>query len=579
MSDWEPFDTMENGAESNTENPIENPEGAAVTEENLSSIDTVEQKTVEDTYRAESTEAIYNTPSTEHIPAGNNNTHGLFSGIVQENSQEQSATGQVYGNGQEPTQPYGTEQAVDSQAYETQQAESSQSYESEQAGNSQPYGTEQAATSQAYGNGQAGNGQPYGAGQPGNSQPYGAGQWQGQPGNGQPYGNGQWQGQPGNGQPYGNGQPINSQPYGAGQAGNGQPYGNGQWQGQAGSGQPYGNGQWQGQAGNGQPYGVPPYGVPGNNPYSPYAVPQKKSHTGLIVGIIVAVVVLFLAALIALVYRVAQVIKEESAHSYQEESYNSDEDYNFDSYDDNDYNYSDNDDNTYGYDYDNEIDEGYTYDDDYDYDSDEYYTLHDDLKDNLSYSIDFDYVEYDSGNDNVYIVMGYPVISGKDVPNLDKINETLAAEIDQYIEYYEDTYKQYMTDEDDIFYAYINGYVAYMDEEKLSIVYNETVYGDYTEQAYLECINIDMENGIILDNNQMLSIDDDFSVEFRQKSDIQNGTISYLDSLTDQEITEYFKSRHIIVFYVPQGMEIGFNYEEGWVTVTYSDYEQYLKSF
>ena len=318
--------------------------------------------------------------------------------------------------------------------------------------------------------------------------------------------------------------------------------------------------------------------MPGNNPYSPYAVPQKKSHTGLIVGIIVAVIVLFLAAFIALVSKIAQAIKEEKAHSYQEESYYSDEDYNFDYYDDNHY-YDDNDDNAYRYDDDDEIDEGYTYDDDYDYDSDEYYTLHDDLKDNLSYSVDFDYIEYDSGNENVYIVMGYPIITGKDVPNLDKLNETLASEIDQYIEYYEDTYQQYMTDEDDIFYAYINAYVTYMDEEKLSIVYNETVYGDYTEQVYLECVNIDMENGIILDNTQMLSIDDDFSVEFRQKSDIQNGADSYLDSLTDQEITEYFKSRHIIVFYVPQGMEIGFNYEEGWVTVTYADYEQYLKSF
>ena len=533
MSDWEPFNTMENGVESNTENSVENPEDAAVAKGNPSSIDAVAQKTAEDTYRAESTEAIYNTPSTEHTPAGDNNTHGVFSGIPQENShgtartwQEQPVNDRVYESGQ----------AVNSQSYETKQVESGQAYQTEQAENGQPYGN---------------------------------GQWQGQPGNGQPYGNGQWQGQPGNGQPYGNGQ-------WQGQPGNGQPYGNGQWQGQPGNGQPYGNGQWQGQPGNGQPYGVP-----GNNPYSPYAVPQKKSHTGLIVGIIVAVIVLFLAAFIALVSKIAQAIKEERAHSYQEESYYSDEDYNFDYYDDNHYydDNDDNDDNAYRYDDDDEIDEGYTYDDDYDYDSDEYYTLHDDLKDNLSYSVDFDYIEYDSGNENVYIVMGYPIITGKDVPNLDKLNETLASEIDQYIEYYEDTYQQYMTDEDDIFYAYINAYVTYMDEEKLSIVYNETVYGDYTEQVYLECVNIDMENGIILDNTQMLSIDDDFSVEFRQKSDIQNGANSYLDSLTDQEITEYFKSRHIIVFYVPQGMEIGFNYEEGWVTVTYADYEQYLKSF
>ena len=43
--------------------------------------------------------------------------------------------------------------------------------------------------------------------------------------------------------------------------------------------------------------------------------------------------------------------------------------------------------------------------------------------------------------------------------------------------------------------------------------------------------------------------------------------------------TGYFKSDDIIVFYTPNGMEIGFNYEEGWVTVTYEEYEKYLKVF
>ena len=88
-----------------------------------------------------------------------------------------------------------------------------------------------------------------------------------------------------------------------------------------------------------------------------------------------------------------------------------------------------------------------------------------------------------------------------------------------------------------------------------------------------------MENGVVLDNEDMLSIDDDFSVDFRTRSDEQNGEIYYLTSMTDQQITEYFNSPDVIVFYTPQGMEIGFNYEEGWVTVTYDEYEQYLKVF
>ncbi len=52
-----------------------------------------------------------------------------------------------------------------------------------------------------------------------------------------------------------------------------------------------------------------------------------------------------------------------------------------------------------------------------------------------------------------------------------------------------------------------------------------------------------------------------------------------MTSMTDQEITALFNSPDIIVFYTPKGMEIGFNYDEGWVTVTYEEYEQYLKVF
>ena len=48
-----------------------------------------------------------------------------------------------------------------------------------------------------------------------------------------------------------------------------------------------------------------------------------------------------------------------------------------------------------------------------------------------------------------------------------------------------------------------------------------------------------------------------------------------------QEITDYFNSNAVIVFYTPMGMEIGFNYDDGyaWVTATYEDYEDYLKVF
>ena len=35
----------------------------------------------------------------------------------------------------------------------------------------------------------------------------------------------------------------------------------------------------------------------------------------------------------------------------------------------------------------------------------------------------------------------------------------------------------------------------------------------------------------------------------------------------------------LILFYTPLGMEVGVNHDNGWCTVTYKDYEKYLKHF
>ena len=202
------------------------------------------------------------------------------------------------------------------------------------------------------------------------------------------------------------------------------------------------------------------------------------------------------------------------------------------------------------------------------------------MKYDLSYEVEFDYFEYDTDNEDVSIMVTYPVISGEDVPNLERLNDEIYSEVELLKEYFEEDYAPYMEkNEDSYFSATAISYVTYMDEEKLSIVFQERVYADTYDLAYLECFNIDMTSGVVLDNEEMLSIDDDFSVDFRTRSDEQNGEIYSLTNMTDQEITGYFHSSDVIVFYTPMGMEIGFNYEDGWVTVTYEEYEQYLNVF
>lgn len=331
----------------------------------------------------------------------------------------------------------------------------------------------------------------------------------------------------------------------------------------------------------GNPY-APDYGY--NNPYSPYAAPQKKKYTGLIIGIIITVVVLFLIALFALIYNAFNKLDEKENNNNRYDSYYDDYFYNYDDdiydYDPDygfDYYYPD---YGYGYDYDYDYDYDYNFDDDHDYDADEYYTLHNDDKKGLDYTIDWEYYDHETDNENVAISVTYPVIIGDKIPNLDKLNETIADEVAVITKYYEEDYSKHMLDEDNYFIALSEGYITYMSEDVLSIAFSEYIYSDYYNSVTLYCINIDMKDGVVMNNTGIIDVNDDFSVDFRKRSDKQNGTIEGLTLMTDQEITKYLTSEdNLIIFYTPQGLEVGFNYDDGWVTVTYKDYEDFLKIF
>lgn len=518
--------------------------------------------TTPDVYQSQSGQDIYQTPDTD-----GGSTGGIFSGGQQtENAfevvQDVGDGSQADGKGVYENNAYGSGQTADG-SYDIVKYEEKPLHD--QNGNDS-YGNGQYG-SNAYGSGSNGN-MPYGNNQYIND-PYGKSPYENGSNGYAPYGGGQYENNSyGNGQfgnnPYGNGQNGNQQygnanasygnnQYGSNQYGNSQ-YGNSQY-----GNASYGSGQYGGSPYGGA-YGQPPYG---NGQYSPYAAPPGKKHTGLIIGIIVTVAVLFLIALFALFYHAFEVMSEKRM-SEKLIDYTQEHEYDIDEFLDRD-----------------EPDDDYRYDDDYypDYDDDEYYTLHDDIK-KLSYSINWEYFEYEADNENVSIIVDYPEISGSHVPNLEKINSVIANEISVFTDYYEEEYSKYMNNSDSYFNAYASGYVTYMSEDVLSVVFSETVYTNYYNSAYLYCINIDMRDGVILENTDIISVDDDFSVDFRYRSDEQNGTIDGVDRMSDQEITELLTSdSSLIIFYTPQGMEIGFNYDEGWVTVTYHDYRNYLKIF
>lgn len=473
-----------------------------------------------------------------------------------------------------------------------------------QADSQSPYG---------YQDGNYGTQSPYGYPQGGYVQsPYGSQNPQGGYGMQQPYGNQNLQGGYGEQSPYGNqsqqGDGYNMQPpYGnQSQSGYGmqQPYGNPNPQGGYDAQAAYGGQNPQGgfgaqpsygsqQAGGGYG-GQPPFGgqPPYDNPYSPYAMPQKKQNTGLIVGIVIGIIVLFLVAVFALASKAVNMLSEKEKEDLRRDVYDFDDDYD-------DRHRDEHDDYDFDYHYDDDFDYDYNYDDDYDYSDffnyddfygddyyedaeydDRYYNLHNEIASDLSYQVELEDFDYESDYENAIILASIPVISGEDVPNLDKINKDIRKEVDEMTKLFESEYESHIKEsEENYFMASLTGYVAYMDEDKLSIAWQEEMYSDRDGFVYLQSINVDMKNGVVLDNEDILAIDDEFSVEFRQKSDEQNGEISYLTYMTDQQITDYFESDAVIVFYTPKGMEIGFNYEEGWVTVTYEEYEKYLKVF
>lgn len=417
-----------------------------------------------DPYTVESNADIYATPEVvETVEEAESvevmDTHGLFSGRQQEN----------------PNPDFYTN-------YSGQPSYGNGQQENNQQGNPyNPYGGQS-----SYGNGPQGN--PY--------NPYG-----GQT----PYGNGQQE------NPY---YPYGGQPsYGNGQQGNAyNPYG---------SVPPYGNPYPQGGGYGGQPSfgGQPPY----DNPYSPYASPQKKQHTGLIIGIVITIVILFLIAVFALANKAVNMLserKEERRRDVYE--FNDDYDYDIDDYL---YDYDD------GYDYDYDDDYGYDYDDeyDYDYDDDQYYTLHDEIRDDLSYGVEFSGLDYETDYENVYISVSMPVVLGEDVTNLGTINEEIQREAYRITEFFEEEYESHIKENEDAYFeAVLEPYVAYMDEDKLSIVYDERIYSDLDSGIYLICINVDMKNGVVLKNEDILAVDDNFTVDFRTRSDEQNGEIDPL---------------------------------------------------
>lgn len=205
------------------------------------------------------------------------------------------------------------------------------------------------------------------------------------------------------------------------------------------------------------------------------------------------------------------------------------------------------------------------------------------LKRDLSYQIGFTETMYYSAAGNVVINIEYPQITSGNLPNQESINEALIYEYDYFTSLFNTKYKQYVTDEEDLFLFSSDAYVTYMDEKLLSVVFHEEVviqlgYDSYSGINFY-CLNFDLETGTLMENTEILRLNEAFAVDFRAREVEENGEEA-LTSYTDQEILEMLKDGdYLVLFYTPMGLEVGLNMDQRIVYVTYSDYESFLNTF
>lgn len=304
--------------------------------------------------------------------------------------------------------------------------------------------------------------------------------------------------------------------------------------------QPFDNYQGQRPAGmpgstSGMQGGAGVSGGPGTTPVYIHATPvKKKNHTVAIVVGVIAGVLLLLGILVALIVFIAN--SAQSSGSSRRDYY------------DNDY---------YG-----------GYDDDYDYgyyepdEDDPYYReIVDWTRTDLDYHIQWvvESVDPDDPDDECTYYTTYPLLEQEDSSKFDTVNDTIRSIACRYR---------------DIYWGYDEGistfgYVTFMDEEKISIVFKHNLYDGSKTEVRLDARNFWIESGNEITPEEMTDIDRELAMRFQAQDKIQNNGVEYVQDLTADDLVPILKDpNRAVFFYTPVGLEAGFNYETGWVTVT-----------
>lgn len=282
------------------------------------------------------------------------------------------------------------------------------------------------------------------------------------------------------------------------------------------------------------------------NPNPQYGQPLNKKKNKLVIGLCIAGIVLLLLALIASASFFIYAVSKNTTGSTYQESF--EDEYGSDYYDD------------YG-----DYDDGY-----YEPDPDDpfYKEIADAISEDYNYHVIWysDSIDPDDSENYEEFYATYPMLEGENQEILDRIN--------YYIQEAALTYKKEYKDYKGGCSSY--GYVTYMDEEKCSIVIQHSLLGhgeiDSGAEIRLESLNFNILTGEMIQNSEMLELDDTVPARFRAQDKVQNGGVEFVQNLTDEGMLKLLQDpKDAVLFYTPVGLEVGFNYQEGWVTVTFKE--------
>lgn len=223
----------------------------------------------------------------------------------------------------------------------------------------------------------------------------------------------------------------------------------------------------------------------------------------------------------------------------------------------------------------NNFDSYYEYDDDYsgdiyvpDEDDAFYSEITDATRTDLSYQImwtSYSLNPDDTENSCTYYA-GYPVLESERV-SFEQANKAIRSAARAY----EKTYRSYPGGTSCV------GYVTYMDEEKVSVVLDHSLYREDGVLPEIKALTFSAETGEGISLEDLTEVDEELVMRLRSQNQTQNGSVEFIEGSSDEELLEALRDpERGFFFYTPVGLEVGINYDteeygSGWVSVTLKD--------